>query len=46
MQYRLRTLLIVPALGPIVVWMIYHAVQLIPIISREGGMPDRSAPFK
>jgi len=45
MRYRLRTLLIGLALGPPIAWMLYRAIQLVPIVLRDGGMPDRSAPF-
>ena len=46
MRYRLRTLLIVLALGPVVLWLAYYAIQLALNFLRDGGVPDRSAPFR
>ena len=42
MRYRLRTLLIVLALGPPLAWGFYNAVQsLLFIILGPGGIPDQ-----
>jgi hypothetical protein len=45
-RYRLRTLLILMALGPPLIALALELAYAVRMFARDGGIPDRSAGFR